>query len=137
MDEQGTNGDIASEDANEQAWIRNVARKQRYVLIAFSSYYACCLVGALEPMVPAGVRQIFWPCVMTLFVFCLIGAAVAAVLLARELYNWPMVIVVALLMLHPCSSVVALALVNQHATTFLQTRGIRVGLFGAKLDNTE
>ncbi|MEZ5943426.1 MAG: hypothetical protein R3C18_18685 [Planctomycetaceae bacterium] len=137
MDEQGTGGGIASEDANEQAWVRRIARKQRYVLIAFSSYYACCLVGALEPMIPAELEHVFQFCVITLCVICVISAAVAAVLLARELYNWPMVIVVALLMVHPCTSVIALALVNQHATQFLQSKGIRVGLFGAKLKNTE
>jgi hypothetical protein len=62
----------------------------------------------------------------------IVGFAMFAIfMLAREVYNVAAGIVCAILMIVPCISLLTLLVVNGKATSYLQARGVKVGLMGA------
>ncbi len=56
-------------------------------------------------------------------------------LLAAELINAGIGVLCAILMFVPCISLIVLLVINQKATAFLQSNGIRVGFLGTSPDN--
>lgn len=61
-------------------------------------------------------------------------AILAMYLLADELYSTVVAVICALLMLVPCISLIVMVIVNQKATMFLQSRGVKVGFLGTSPD---
>lgn len=109
--------------------LRRVATYQRYVLFSLLANIACnfaVMSTGETPMVQA---------MLLLVSFVVVVATLIVVfLLSKEMFNVPLAIVFSVLTIVPCISLLVLLIVNQKTTGYLQSRGVRVGFFGANPD---
>ena len=113
--------------AGDRDKLRRVAKYQRRVLFALLANIL--LYGIFLFLRGMGLEGVAGLVALGLLGIALF-AMVAVFLLATEVYNVVVAIIFAPVMLIPCISLLALAAVNQRATTFLQARGIKVGFMG-------
>ena len=111
--------------------LRRVATYQRYVLVAllvnivFVTFDVACGMGLIS--IPSN----YWPAIRVAhFPVCIFMTA-CAVVLAKQFWHIGIAILFGVMMWIPVASLVALLVVNQKATRFLQQWGIKVGLLGA------
>jgi hypothetical protein len=122
---------VAAEPEERQK-LRRVAKYQQWVLYA--------LLGQIGVNVAIlGGRAAGFDAVPSLIAIfaglpVAIFAMVAVFLLGREVYNSAVGVVCAILMLLPCIALLTLLVVNGKATSYLQARGVKVGLMGANLN---
>jgi len=109
--------------------LRRVAKYQQWVLYALLSNIGVnvAVLGAKGGGFEASGNLI----AIVLGLPVVLFGMFAIFMLAREVYNVAAGIVCAILMIVPCISLLALLVVNGKATTYLQSRGIKVGLMGA------
>jgi hypothetical protein len=124
--------DIASiPNAESREKLSLVAKYQRWVLFSLlASVGIVCIILAQAFGMIAIPESGTW--FLLIANWCVsIFSVVAIILLARQFMSGVMTIVFAILMFVPFVSLIALLVVNQKATGFLQRNGIRVGLLGA------
>ena len=105
---------------------RKVAEYQRwviYTLLANILLYVVALPMARNDLLTSFI-------IIALYLLVGIFAVFAAYMLAKEVSNPGVAIICAILMFMPCISLIALLIINQKATSFLQSQGIHVGLLG-------
>jgi hypothetical protein len=106
--------------------LRKVAGAQRVILV-------CILINIL-----AIIGQFFLPpelrvVVPVILVVTGLVATVFVIILAIRVYSVALGIILGLLTFIPCVGLIVLLMVNQKATTILQSNGIKVGLVGADM----
>ena len=110
-----------------RAPVRLVAKYQRWVIFALLGNIAANILVFASVGQGLPVRL----AVMVLSLAVAIFAMVAIFLLARELMGPVLGALCTVLMIVPCISLIALLVVNQKATNFLRSHGVRVGFLGA------
>lgn len=106
--------------------VRRVAKYQRIVIFALlASIITNILVVATVGQAPT-IRLV----ILVLSLSVAIFAMVAVFFLAKEVMNTVLGVLCAVLMVVPFISLIALLVVNQKATSYLQRNGVRVGFFG-------
>ena len=115
-----------SDDDPSRQEARAVATYQRYVLFA-----VLASIGAnILYMVAGQMSSAAAIAAIILLVGVGIFSMVSIFLLARQLMGIVAGVICTILMLVPCISLITLLVVNQKATSFLQLKGIKVGLMG-------
>lgn len=106
--------------------VYRVAKYQRWVIHALLAnitvnvaYLALARVGLPLQLV-----------LLVLWLAVVVFAIVSIFRLAAEVYGTAAAVLCAILMLFPCVSLMALLVVNQKATSYLQQHGVRVGFLG-------
>jgi hypothetical protein len=112
--------------------LRRVARYQQWVLYALLANIVINVLVMANAM--AGYSAILATIGTLVGLLVVVAGMVAIYLLAKEIYNVGIGVLCAVLMLLPCISLIALLIVNGKATTYLQQRGVKVGLMGANPD---
>jgi hypothetical protein len=105
---------------------RKVAQYQRWVIFALLAnllLYIFALPNAQHNLLVSLV-------LLCLFLAVSVFAIFAIFMLSRELNGTGMAVLCAILMFVPCVSLITLLIVNQQATGFLKSQGIRVGFLG-------
>jgi hypothetical protein len=116
-------------DTREPA--RRVAKYQRLVIYALLANILINVISFATMGQDAAVRL-----VVLVLALCVAAFAMTAIfLLAKELINVGVGILCAILMVVPCISLIVLLVINQKATSYLQSNGVRVGFFGANPDS--
>ena len=106
--------------------IRRVAKFQRYVIFAL-------LANILANIITFATRGQDLPArlvVIALYAGVAVFAMVAIFLLAKEVFNTGVGVLCAILMIVPFISLIVLLVINQKATSYLQSNGVRVGFLG-------
>ena len=105
---------------------RKVAEYQRWVIYALLANILLYIVA-----LPNARNDLLTSFIIIAF-FLLIGffAVFAVYMLAKEVSNPGVAVICAILMFMPCVSLITLLVINQKATSFLQSQGIHVGLLG-------
>ena len=112
--------------------LRRVAKYQQWVLYAL---LANIVINVLIMANAIAGRSAILATIGTLVgLIVAVAGMVAIYLLAAEIYNVGIGVLCAVLTLLPCISLITLLIVNSKATTYLQQRGIKVGLMGANPD---
>ena len=112
--------------------LRRIAKYQRWVLvsllISILSLLLLLLTGAQLSTLQILILRFMQ---LGAQLFCL----VSVFLLAKQFMHIAVAVIVAILQFIPLISLVVLLVVNQQATSYLQSRGVKVGLLGAKADS--
>jgi hypothetical protein len=106
--------------------MRRVARFQQWVLYALLAN----IVINVTAMATRGSDVVVSLAITALALMIVAAAMFAIFKLANELYSTAVGVVCAVLMIVPCISLITLLIVNGKATTYLQQRGVKVGLMG-------
>jgi hypothetical protein len=107
--------------------MRRVAKYQQWVLYALLAN----IVLNIMAMSTRGVDPAVGLALAALALVVVAITMFAVFRLTNELYNMVAAVCCAILMIVPCVSLLTLLIVNGRATTFLQQRGVKVGLMGA------
>jgi hypothetical protein len=108
--------------------LKRIAKYQRWVLVSLLINVLFLVYAFARPdgEIPLVLR------------FVILGAALFNVfsvfMLAKQFMNVALAVILALLQFIPLVALLVLFFVNQKATTYLQQRGVKVGLLGAKAD---
>jgi cytochrome bd-type quinol oxidase subunit 2 len=115
--------------AAEREKARRVAKYQRWVIFTLLANILLYILASqfsqsnhLVSFSEAGITLAI--CILAIF------AAFTVFMLAKELSGTGVAILCAILMFVPCVALVTLLIVNQMATRFLKSQGIRVGFLG-------
>jgi len=117
-------------DAADKEKLRTVAKWQRAVICAL-------LANIVINIVLMSFRdgEVLAPLLILGLAFVVVLIAVASIaLLANELYGTGLAVLCAVLMFVPCISLITMLIVNQKATGFLQSHGVKVGFLGVNPD---
>ena len=111
---------------------RDVARYQRMVMYALLANLglnigAIAIQSATRGQGGLAVAFAILAAALAIAIFSI----VAMFLLANSLHNPVVGVLCAILMVVPCLSLITLLVINQQATSFLKSRGVRVGFLGA------
>jgi len=114
--------------------LKRIAVNQSQLLLCIALLIIFALMGAYDRY--AGDTSIFnnelYDIPTTLYSITNFAAFIFVILLAANVYNSTLIgIINGLLCLIPCLGIIVLLIINQRATTFLRTNGIKVGFFGA------
>ena len=112
--------------------VRRVARYQRWVIFALLFNIG---INVLSLVTTFGQLPIPQALILLLGLGGMVFAIVSIFLLAKEISGAALGVICALLMIVPCISLITLLVINQKATSFLQSRGVRVGFFGTNPDS--
>jgi hypothetical protein len=110
--------------------MRRVAKYQQWVLYALLAN----IVINIMVMSTRGADPAVTVALGVLALVIVVITMFAVFRLTNELYNVVAAVCCAALMIVPCISLLTLLIVNGRATTFLQQRGVKVGLMGANPD---
>lgn len=110
--------------------MRRVAKYQQWVLYALLAN----IVINIMVMSTRGADPAVAVSLGVLALVIVVITMFAVFRLTNELYNVVAAVCCAVLMIVPCISLLTLLIVNGKATTFLQQRGVKVGLMGANPD---
>jgi hypothetical protein len=110
---------------------RRIAQYQRWVLYALLANILLYIFALPN----TGGRLFVGLIIAALFVLIGIFAVFAVFKLAQELSGTAVAVICAILMFMPCISLITLLIVNQKATGFLQSQGIKVGFMGTDPNN--
>jgi hypothetical protein len=108
--------------------LKRIARYQRWVLVSLLINVLFLVYAFTKPdgEIPLVLR------------FVILGAALFNVfsvfMVAKQFMSVALAVILALLQFIPLVALLVLFFVNQKATTYLQQRGVKVGLLGAKAD---
>lgn len=111
---------------------RSVARYQRlvmYALLANLGLNIGAMVMQAATQGQGGIVVAF--AILAAALAIAVFSIVAMFLLANTLHNPVVGVLCAILMVVPCLSLITLLIINQQATAFLKSRGVRVGFLGA------
>jgi hypothetical protein len=116
--------------------LRRIAAAQRRVLLALLATIVINILSLSLRTMPSGAPAVvvFALLLLVASLVVMIFSMISIYALAKELYSPGIGILCAVLMLIPCVSLIALLIVNQKASAFLQSHGVRVGLLGADLN---
>lgn len=106
--------------------LRDVARYQRWVMFALLANIAANIAVFALGGLP-------WPVQVGVLVVALgvVGFAIASVfLLTNEISGVGLAVLCSILMFVPCVSLITLLIINQKATSLLQSNGVKVGFLG-------
>jgi predicted RNA-binding Zn-ribbon protein involved in translation (DUF1610 family) len=116
--------------------LRSIASAQRNLLICILLNIVTYLIligpGQMIQRNPDPVLSIIILCDAAVLLAAVVGGLIYTFILASNLYNTAMGIILGLLTLVPCLGLLILLMVNQKATALLQENGYEVGLLGAK-----
>ncbi|MCA8990670.1 MAG: hypothetical protein KDA88_01760 [Planctomycetaceae bacterium] len=129
MDDENKEFDDDDDFDPEVDDLRRVATYQRYVLFAILANMACNF-GVMS----TGDVPLVQGVLLLVSLVVVVTTLIVVFLLSKEVFNVPLAVVFSVLMIVPCISLLVLLIVNQKATGYLQSRGVRVGLFGANPD---
>ena len=104
--------------------IREIAVRQRVVMLCILGYIACVI---LQFVVPGPLKLVV---ALAGAAFSITGA-VFVFMLAVAIYSTGLGVVLGILTLIPIIGLIVLLIVNAKATTILRAHGIKVGLLGA------
>ena len=110
--------------------LRRVAKHQRLVIFALLASIGSNIVAVVAGGQPPAIQLV----VLAMGHRCRNLTMVSVFMLANELYNAGIGTLCAILMIVPCVSLIVLLVVNQKATSLLQSNGVRVGFFGTHPD---
>jgi len=111
-----------------QKKLRAIALRQKVVILCIAGYLSA---AAAQFFIPQNLR----PILLIPVVFVVLVAAVFVFLLAIEVHGVGLGLLFGFLTLVPCIGLISLLIINQSATSILQRNGVRVGLFGANMDD--
>jgi len=123
---------VVADPQEDRQKLRRVAKYQQWVLYALLANIAINVLIMANAI--AGRSAILATIGTLVGLLGVVAGMVAIYLLAAEIYNVGIGVLCAVLTLLPCISLIALLIVNGKATTYLQQRGIKVGLMGANPD---
>lgn len=109
-----------------RAKLRQVAVYQKAILFCILAYLVAV---PTQFLLPPGLR----PLLLIVVLPAVLTAMVFVFLLALELYNVGMGVLLGILTLIPLVGLIILLVINGKATSLLQLAGYKVGLFGASL----
>lgn len=110
--------------------IQSVASAQRLVLLALLTSFGVNIVSFVVSGQQLAIQVVFL--FVALAVVCFMVFAMYN--LAKQLNSQGLAVLYAVLMIVPCISLIMLLVVNQQATGFLTSHGIKVGLMGADMN---
>jgi hypothetical protein len=111
--------------------VRLVAKYQRWVIFALLGNIVANILAIATAGQDLPVRLV----VVVLALAAVVFGMVAIFLLTKQLMNAVFGVVFAIAMILPCISLIVLLLVNQKATSYLQSNGVRVGFLGVNPDS--
>lgn len=118
-------GQVSRED------LRRVAGYQRLVIFALLVSIAFNIATFFLGGQSTAIQLVILVVALGVAIFSM----VSIFLLAKELVGTGIAILCAFLMLIPCVSLITLLVLNQKASTFLQSNGVKVGFFGTSPAN--
>jgi hypothetical protein len=111
--------------------MRSVARYQRLVIYALLANIGLNIVSFAAQGAMGGQGSIIVSLVILAAALGVIAFSITSMfLLANTLHNPAIGVVCAILMIIPCIALITLLVINQQATTFLTSRGVKVGFMG-------
>ncbi len=116
----------SGEIRGDRAYLRLVAKYQKGVLLCI---LGGIVAGVLQLALPGSLRGL----ATLVQVAISVTSVVFAALLAKTVYNTAAAVVYAIVTFIPCLGLIALLVMNQKATSVLQSGGVKVGLLGADL----
>jgi hypothetical protein len=111
--------------------VRLVAKYQRWVIFALLGNIVANILAIATAGQDLPVRLV----VVVLALAAVVFGMAAIFLLTKQLMNAVFGVVFAIAMILPCISLIVLLLVNQKATAYLQSNGVRVGFLGVNPDS--
>ncbi|QEG37763.1 DUF805 domain-containing protein [Bythopirellula goksoeyrii] len=132
-DPENIERDTPSQTGDRFDEMRRVAKYQRWVLFAVLAnvtLYILFIIASVNDEAPA---LKFADRILSIIVFFF--SIYAIFKLARELFSTGIAVLCAILILVPLVGLITLLVINQKATTYLQRRGVHVGLMGANPNN--
>lgn len=125
---------VSMADNSSSEKIRNVAKYQRWIIIALLANIALTIFAFAAGGAIASSPG-------TLLVFRLVALAVvvfmfvSVMMLARQFTNIVLAVLCGILIIIPLVSLLVLLIFNQKATKYLREHGVRVGFFGVNPNN--
>ena len=111
--------------------MRSVARYQRLVIYALLANIGLNIVSFATQGAMAGQGGMIIALAILAGALAVIAFSITSMfLLANTLHNPAIGVLCAILMIIPCVALITLLVINQQATTFLTTRGVKVGFMG-------
>ena len=110
--------------------MRSVARYQRYVMFALLANIGLNVGSFAIQGVAGGGNLGLAVAILAAALVVALFSIVAMFLLANALHNPVVGVLCAILMIIPCISLITLLVINQQATSYLTTRGVKVGFMG-------
>lgn len=111
--------------------MKSIARYQRLVIFALLANIGLNIVSFAARGAMGGQGGIIFSLVILVAALAVIAFSITSMfLLANTLHNPIVGVLCACLMIIPCVSLITLLIINQQATTFLTSRGVKVGFMG-------
>lgn len=114
--------------------MREVARYQRYIMYALLANLGLS-IGAGATQGAAGGNLVLALAILAAAVAIALFSIVAMFMLANTLHNPVVGVLCAILVIIPCISLITLLIINQQATGYLSSRGVKVGFMGVNPDS--
>jgi hypothetical protein len=114
--------------------LKKVAQYQKGIIYCILANLALIVVNIVAGQVlEGGAEAMAGLAIIGIYLLVAVAQLACIVLLATQVYNIGVGILIGILSFVPCLNLILLLVVNQKATSVLQQNGIKVGLMGADM----